>query len=326
MRYWGLIIYSSWLCLKVSAQLLPVYGNSRTATSGAVALKLPLDAYSTSLSGGVVAAIGSPAAAHWNPGALPLIDSSRWSLQTDYLRYAAGIEGGAATVVYSRRHLKYWAFRWASIQTDYLNVTDEFHPHGNGNRFAYTVFIPSISYGMVLSNNFNFGITTRLFHERFYTVRNLAFLVDLGFVYDLRFRYITRIGVAASNFGFILRPVVQSGDSLLRGNRLIPPAVFRLGAVREIWRRQHHQLLASIQLNHPTDNNETVVTALEYGYDHRFFVRIGHEWGTDLRRLPTAGAGFRWPWRWGDIRADYAIRSLGTLGWTHAMSVALYIQ
>ncbi len=320
----GLLV---WRMTEGACQLLPSYGNSRTATSGAAALKLPLDAYSAAMAGSVVAPIHSAGAAYWNPGALPSLDSVRWALQADYLRYAAGVEGAAATVVYSRSYLKYWAFRWASVGTDYMEVTNEFHPLGTGDRFSYQAFMPSISYGMVLTRHFNFGITGRLFHEQFYRVRNLAFLVDLGFTYDLRLRRLTKLGVAASNFGFLMRPQVRlPGDSTARAERLIPPAVFRLGVVREVWRTSLHRVIISAQLNHPTDNNETIAAAVEYAYDGRFFVRTGYEWGTDQRRFPSLGAGFRWPWRWGGLALDYALRSLGTLGWTHTFSIATFIQ
>ncbi len=311
------------------AQLLPAYGDSRTATTGAAALKLPTDAAAMAMEGAVTAMLNSPAAAFWNPGALPLLDSVHWAFQGDYLHYLAGLRAGAATLTYSRRYTKYWAFRWANLSSGYMNVTDELHPTGNGDQFAYLAFIPSLSYAMVLTRHFNFGITARLFHESFYTVSNTAFLVDLGFVYDLRLRRLTRIGVTASNFGFMMQPTVgpvTDDDSLRRGDHIIPPAVFRLSVVRELVYQNAHQLLASVQLNHPTDNNETISIGVEYNYRQRFFLRTGYEVGTDERRLPAFGAGFRWPWRFGSIRADYALRSRGALGWTQALTIAAYLD
>ena len=83
-----------------------------------------------------------------------------------------------------------------------------------------------------------------------------------------------------------------------------PPTMFRVGGAIDPIDKVNHHLTISLQLNHPVDNAEYIVTGLEYSFMKMLFLRTGYKSNKKEENL-TIGAGLVIPIGSIKIRADY---------------------
>jgi hypothetical protein len=96
-----------------------------------------------------------------------------------------------------------------------------------------------------------------------------------------------------------------------------------LGACGTVYKEKNHLLTAAAELNHPTDNNETLAFAAEYLLRNIFSFRAGYEFGFDNSSWPSFGAGVRLQQNFGSLRIDYSWSNFGFAGNTHR--IGLYV-
>ena len=56
-----------------------------------------------------------------------------------------------------------------------------------------------------------------------------------------------------------------------------PPTIFRVGAAVDPIKTDKQHLILSLQLNHPVDNAEYIVTGIEYSFVKTLFFRAGYK-------------------------------------------------
>ena len=71
------------------AQVLPSFGDSRTATTGMQFLKVAVDARAAAMSGAVCATVADPSAMYWNPAGITHVDTGKVVLLAAHTRYFA---------------------------------------------------------------------------------------------------------------------------------------------------------------------------------------------------------------------------------------------
>src|SRR5690606_21408737 len=104
--------------------------------------------------------------------------------------------------------------------------------------------------------------------------------------------------------------------------RVSVPAIFRIGAAFDPISKENHLLTISAQLNHPTDNNETLAFGAEYTLRKVLVVRTGYQFGQDVGGFPPIGAGVKLRRRFGEFRVDYGFTQKNSLGQIHRVSLA----
>lgn len=302
------------------AQLLPSYGDSRTATTGWQFLKINPDAHAAGLSESYLASVKDVGALYWNPAGLTRLDSNKIHFTVSHTDYVAGTNAEFAGFVY---RLGDNTLIGASVQyfdSGVMDVTTEFLPKGTGQTFRATDVGIGLSLARELTEQFSFGVTAKYVRENLASVHNQNMVFDFGFQYNIGMAN-TRFAVGLQSFGFNTTPSGQIETTLLSGDTLLTdfteiavPTVFRLGFAWDAVKNERNVLTAAAQLNHPTDNNESYSLGVEYGWNEIFFARTGYTFATDIASFPSLGFGLQLKKHFGTVKLDYGFNYQNTLG------------
>jgi tetratricopeptide (TPR) repeat protein len=157
-------------------------------------------------------------------------------------------------------------------------------------------WVPNLYVGLALERNSQTGL-----NQTYY-----LFGGDLGLLYRLDNHL--RLGAAFINLG---------GNP---SDALIAPTL-EVGASYRLNLGKSHSFLLSLEGNLETPNNLGFGAGLEYGFQSRYFLRVGLPYSDEnfeIKHLPgiTSGAGVRL----GDIQIDYALLPYGYLGVSNRIS------
>lgn len=312
---------------KLTGQILPSFGNSRTGTAGMQFLKVMPDARGNSLAGSYVAQADDAMAMFWNPAGITQVSTERLHIQADQTRYFAGINISSIAAVYRPGQQTFWGVYSYVLSTPEMNETTEFQPEGTGRTFRSQSSLTGLTYARILTNAFSFGVNAKFAREAYSDVSINNVMFDLGIRYNIGVKN-ARFAVTLSNFGINVQP---SGEvTRLRHNgtesvdnfeRISVPAIFRIGAAFDPISKENHVLTISGQLNHPTDNNETVAFGAEYLLRKVLVLRSGYEFGSDVSGFPPLGMGVILKRKFGSLRIDYGFSHKQRLGQIHRVGI-----
>lgn len=327
------IIFFSAISFCSLSQILPTFGDSRTGTTGLQFLKIYPDARSAALSGSTAASANDVSALYWNPASLTKMDTYRFSFQFGYTGWYAGIKMNYGGFVFSKDKLNFWGLSIIHLNSGEMPVTTEFSPNGNGQTFSSGDLLAGISYGKILSDNFSFGLTGKYVSEYIGNIKVRNGLFDLGLLYSVGVRQTTRFSVGISNFGFNVSPDGKVRISTLKGEktvsdfeRMVVPSIFRLSIITPLYRKGFHQLFISGQLNHPTDNNESVCMGLEYLFRKVLILRTGYEFSGGQNGWPSFGLGLQLRRNFGNVRLDYSFNNKEYLGNVNRLTLGFSLK
>lgn len=306
--------------MQAQTQILPTYGDSRTATTGWQFLKINPDAHAAGMSESYLAQVSDVSALYWNPAGITKLDSNKIHIAVSHTDYVADTHVEFAGLVY---RLGSNTLVGASLQyfdAGEMDVTTEFLPQGTGQTFRATDVAFGISLARELTEQFSFGVTAKYVRENLASVHNQNVVFDFGFQYDIGMAN-TRFAVGLQSFGFNTEPsgeietVLLSGDTLLTEfTEIAVPTVFRLGFAWDAIKNERNILTTSAQLNHPTDNNESYSLGVEYGWKEIFFARTGYTFATDRAFYPSLGFGLQLKKHFGTVKLDYGFQYQNILG------------
>ncbi|HMU69115.1 MAG TPA: PorV/PorQ family protein [Chitinophagales bacterium] len=328
MRKLLLMVSLLWGLQPVGAQILPSYGDSRTATTGWQFLKIAPDGRSAGMSEAFLAVVDDVSSLYWNAAGLTQLDSNRLHFGVQYTDYAAGTSMNFGGVSYRIDDNTLIGVSMQYFDAGEMDVTTEFLPFGNGQTFRATDLGLGISLARELTDMFSLGITAKYVREDLASVHNQNIVFDFGFQYDIGVQN-TRFAVAITNFGFNTQPggeiaVVTLSDSIQATDftEIAVPTVFRLGFAWDAIKNEKHILTTAFQLNHPTDNNETYSLGLEYSWKQLFYARTGYTFATDRSALPAFGFGTYLHRNYGTIKFDYGFNYDAVLGMINKIGIA----
>lgn len=312
----------------LQGQILPSFGNSRTGTAGMQFLKINPDARGNSMAGSYIASADDASSMFWNPAAITRTSEKKLHLQLNNTRYFAGFNIASASSVFRSGKQTFWGVFVYSMNSPEMDETTEYLPQGTGRTFRSNSLLTGFTFAKILTANFSFGLNAKYARESYGPVAVNNLLFDLGLHYNVGVKN-ARFAVTLSNFGANVQP---SGKvQILRYNgvetvedfeRVSVPAIFRIGAAFDPIEKENHRLTLSAQLNHPTDNNETVAIGAEYLLRKTLFIRSGYEFGQDVGGLPPLGMGIRLPRKFGTMSFDYGFQHKNSLGNIHRFGLA----
>ncbi|MFM7587300.1 MAG: PorV/PorQ family protein [Bacteroidota bacterium] len=316
----------------VRAQVLPAFGATRAGTTGMQFLKIGPDARSAGLSGNFVALVNDVSAVYWNPAGLALLDTQRYHFQMGQTQYWADIGISYLSAVRRFSGGSAIGLSVVGLNSGEMPVTTEFQPFGTGETFTANSSLVGLTYAQSLTDMFSFGISAKWARENLAGVVTQNLLTDFGFAYQIGLRNAT-LAVCVSNFGVNVRPDgslqrlrLTGRDTLTEFEEISVPALFRVGLAFDVLNQESHRIRAAVQLNHPTDNRETLGLGGEYAYKKLLFARMGYELGVDEALLPSFGVGFVLPRRFGALRLDYGFNNKTRLGSVHRFTLGIALQ
>lgn len=305
------------------AQLFPVLGGQRVGISTAQFLKIGVGGRASALGDAFVAVANDASALYWNPAGLTQFDQNQ--VFFSHNNWVADIDHDFLGLIYHLDATNAFGVAVTSLRMQDMPVTTEFAPFGTGEYFGFSDIAVAITYSRKMTDQFSFGGTVRYIEETLDKLKMRGVMIDLGTYYWTGLGT-TRFAVVVSNFGNQLAP---DGKVILVGKReksdwqsFSPPTIFRIGFAFEPYQTDDNKITASLQLNHPNDNSENLVTGIEYNWRNIVYLRGGYKFNVDEQDY-SFGAGFNVPISIADFTLDYAFSNFERLGSSHRFSLVL---
>ncbi len=314
-------------------QVLPSFGDSRTGTTGMQFLKIAPDARSMGMAGSYISTVNDLSAMYWNPAALSRIDTAKYHFQAGNTLYFAGINMAWGAFGMRSSQQAFWGVNVMSLNAGEMEETTEFQPTGTGRVFSPSSIVVSASYARILTSNFTFGITGKYAREGMAGIATNNVMFDLGLDYLIKEVRNLRFAVTLTNFGINVEPSGKAtilkttgAEEIENFESVSVPTTFRIGASIDVIQKAKQNLRVSVQLNHPTDNNETLALGAEYFLKKMLYLRTGYKFGQDELGFPPLGLGVVFPRRFGKITIDYSLNNKVRLGNVHRLSLGLQLK
>jgi hypothetical protein len=310
--------------LALAWNILPRLGASRSGTAAMQFLKLGAGARAAAMGNAVACASEDGFGLYWNPATMVwgephmvALSHNMWVVDVsyDYAGYSMKLNDDRAVGV-----------SFLYLGTPDMNVTDEYHPYGTGDKFGFADMAVGLSFCQRLTDYFSFGATAKFAQESLENLRMRGFLLDLGTYYQTNYHN-TRFSVTLSNFGQQVKPggsynyTNPSGEVIPKSYQSFsPPTVFRIGVAADIMSNQNSDWQASVQLDHPTDNAESFSFGTEYGLNKSLFLRGGYKLSNDTQSY-SLGLGLKFDLFSTKSSLDYAFAAVGDLGHSNTFSL-----
>ncbi len=344
------IIRSSLLYCLFIAGLVTGQEPYRVGTTAANFLEIGVGSAGNAMGDAYVSVANDLSSAYWNPAGLAHIrgNEAMFAYQPWVVDINAMFAGAAVAVP----NIGTFAGTMTYYNYGDMKVTTLEAQEGTGEMYSANDMSATLSYARRLVSWFSFGASAKYISSQIWHLKASAFALDLGVIVNTHFFSISgdkadglKIGMSISNYGSRLK---YSGMDILnyidiepdesgnyewvpgqfRLNEWELPLIFRIGvAVKPLVGRFHRLTLAADAL-HPNNNSESINTGAEYELiipgRGSFFLRGGYKalfmekseygitWGGGMK-LTMLGNN--------SISIDYAYRSIGILGNTHAYTI-----
>ncbi len=294
-------------------------GGQRAGTSILNFLKIDPSAASGGLGGAFTTIVQDASVIHWNPAVTVQLEGT--SVALSHLDWFDGI--GYEYFALSRS-MRSWAFgvEIGALHMDAMEITTEYKPYGSGDYFSFADYYVGLNFSRKMSDRFSFGFSARMVREEYLDLATTSFVMDLGTYYRTGFRDLV-LAVAFLNFGTPTGPAgeYENSEGFMREyESFSPPTTFHIGSSMTLYENEFMDLFAAVQLNHPVDNAETYILALQAGFLKTFDVRAAYSIGTEMPF--SLGLGFsaeRWK---SGLKIDYAFRPHRYLGIVNQIQVS----
>ena len=323
------------LISSISAQnLFPILGGQRAGTSVFTFLNIGVSARAVGMGESVVALNQDASSIFYNPAIIAQLENTEISVSQ--IKWPAEINYDYFSITHRLFGRNYIGFNGGILHMEPMRETTEYHPEGTGNYFRFQDRFFGITYGAKMTDRFSFGMTIKHVTEDMAGHHMSAFLLDMGTFYWTGYRSL-RFCASLSNFGQQVSPEGTYEKRILDQNsgsditeitnfeKFSPPTQFRVGAAIDPLDSNGQKLAFSLQLNHPVDNAEYIVTGLEYSYMEILFVRAGHKFNKYEEDL-TFGIGLIVPVGPLLIRADYGYANFNHLTDPQRFSIGLTLK
>lgn len=313
---------------RAEAQLFPSLGKQRAGISALSFLKIDVSPRSSGMGGAQIALEGDGYAAYWNAASIASIAQPTFAAANTF--YVSETNLAFLSVIYPHRKFGNFALSFTNLGSGPMERRTEFQPLGTGEYFYASYQALGLSYAKKLTERFQYGITLKYLQEQLDRMVARTAALDVGFLYKTDFKQL-QFAVVLQHFG---------PNSSLQGKKYaVPlskdvtsyesnpsPTVFSMGISMVPLKKENHQLLACLQLNHPNDNAENVRFGVEYGFKEFLFFRGGYKINVKDQPYPTFGAGIRTRIGKHPLIVDYGLDPTLLMGWVHRAGITLSIN
>ena len=255
----GLLLLLSLSSLFSQAQLLPNFGGQRAGLSALSFLKNDLSPVSFAMASASVANKGNLYSSENNPAALVQIKSSGIAISN--LSVGAGIHQSFLASGFTLDDGSVIGFNVNSLNAGAMEIRTEFEPNGTGQLFYANNTALGMNYARKLSQNFSIGIGLKYIYEGIASYTNHTITADIGFLYTTDYKDLT-FAVVVKNFGgnsqmigSDLETTFNRTDVVL--NKYTTPSIFKMGFSFVPYESKSKKVVASAELNHPSDTNSS---------------------------------------------------------------------
>jgi hypothetical protein len=321
----GLLLLLSLSSLFSQAQLLPNFGGQRAGLSALSFLKNDLSPVSFAMASASVANKGNLYSSENNPAALVQIKSSGISISN--LSVGAGIHQSFLASGFTLDDGSVIGFNVNSLNAGAMEIRTEFEPNGTGQLFYANNTALGMNYARKLSQNFSIGIGLKYIYEGIASYTNHTITADIGFLYTTDYKDLT-FAVVVKNFGgnsqmigSDLEITFNRTDVVL--NKYTTPSIFKMGFSFVPYESKSKKVVASAELNHPSDNAENIRLGGELSFRDLLFTRLGYKLSVQGQNYPTAGIGVKTRLGVHPLYIDYAVNPTNRMGVQHLIGLSI---
>ena len=317
----------------LSQNLFPILGGQRAGTSVFTFLNIGVSARAVGMGESVVALNQDASSVYYNPAIIAQLEDTEVSMSQ--VKWPADINYDYFSVTHRIFNRHYVGINGGILHMNPMAETTEFHPDGTGNYFSFQDRFLGLTYGAKMTDRFSFGLTIKHVSENLAGYKMSAALMDVGTFYWTGYRSL-RFCASLSNFGKQVSPdgsynkrILDQGSGaeiqqITEYEKFSPPTQFRIGAAIDPLNPKGNLLTVSLQLNHPVDNAEYIVTGFEYSYLKTLYIRFGHKFNKYEEDI-TYGMGLNFPVGPIKLRIDYGYANFDHLSDPQRFSIGFTI-
>lgn len=284
---------------------------SRRGTSAGAMLEIGVGARAEALGGSFVAIADDPSALYWNPAGISRIQSI--SIQVSKTDWFVGTKFNTVDLVVPIRLISSsLGFHLALLDYGSNPVRTVFRPEGTGEFYSASDFVAGLYWALSITDRVSVGVGLKYFQETLWHVKGSTIATDLSILFDTPLKGL-RLGGALSNlgpeFGLSGRDLTRVADYDGRKDKYYNndniavnlatetyplPLLFRFGISYTLNFNAQNSLVVASNINHPSNDVETVDLGMETKLMNIFFLRAGyHSLFADYAADGlTLGAGF----------------------------------
>jgi hypothetical protein len=214
-----------------------------------------------------------------------------------------------------------------SLNAGAMEIRTEFEPNGTGQLFYANNTALGMNYARKLSQNFSIGIGLKYIYEGIASYTNHTITADIGFLYTTDYKDLT-FAVVVKNFGgnsqmigSDLEITFNRTDVVL--NKYTTPSIFKMGFSFVPYESKSKKVVASAELNHPSDNAENIRLGGELSFRDLLFTRLGYKLSVQGQNYPTAGIGVKTRLGVHPLYIDYAVNPTNRMGVQHLIGLSI---
>ncbi|MEK9136092.1 MAG: PorV/PorQ family protein [Bacteroidota bacterium] len=342
MKNCTLILALCVLFIEISSGQITGRNVSKTGTTAAAFLEIPVGARAIGMGGAFVATANDVTSLYWNPAGVARLGHSEAIFS--HTNWIADMSFDYAALSIPLESFGTVGLSFTSLTMPEMLVRTVERPEGTGERFTAGSFAVATHYSRNLSDKFSIGFTAKYISEKIWDMQANGFAVDVGTLFTTNFLNGMRIGASISNFGTDMKLAGRDtrtfhpiDPSKLGSNSQIPqnieldawhlPLNFQFGIAVDAIRSDENLLTVAVDALHPTDNYESLNVGAEYGFQNMFFIRGGYQslFLTDSEGGLSLGAGILADLFGGGMkaRADYAYNDFGRLKAVHVFALSV---
>ncbi len=284
---------------------------SRRGTSAGAMLEIGVGARAEALGGAFVAVADDPSALYWNPAGIARIKSI--SLQASQTEWFIDTKLHNVDLVLPLAMLNSsLGFHLAMLDYGSNPVRTVFRPEGTGEYYSASDLVAGLYWALSITDRVSVGLGVKYFQENIWHVKGSAIATDLSILFDTPLKGL-RLGGTISNlgpeFGLSGRDLTRVSDidgrkdkyynndnvAIQLATETYPlPLLFRFGLAYTLDFNSYNSLLLATNVNHPSNDVETLDVGMEAKLLKLFYLRAGyHSLFADYAADGlTLGAGF----------------------------------
>ncbi len=327
----------------LSGQLDNTQINTKSGTTAAQFLKIPLDARGSSMGGAFAGMAGDLGSVFWNPAGLTNLDRLEFVfINTDWLAETKLQHIGIGIPVQNYGIL--------GVSVTQLTMPEErvrtvSNPEGTGEFWEASDLSAQLSYAKKLTNRFSIGGNLKFIQQKIWHASASTIATDLGVLFVTPFSGI-RIGASLSNYGNDMKITgrdqklsvdpdpgnqgnVEFVNALYETDSFPLPLIFRVGISGELVNSKIIRISYGIDALHPNDNIEGINSGIEIALGEMIYFRGGMT--SLLRENSEEGLSFggglqtriwRSPTR---LKVDYCYQGFGRLDFVQRLSFGVVL-
>lgn len=316
---------------------------NKRGSAAATMLGIGVGARAEALGGAFVAIANDPSALYWNPAGIVQLNSlsiqvtkTNWLVDTDF--------NSLDLVIPLRSMSSAIGFHLAMLDYGDNPVRTVFRPEGTGETYSAFDFVVGLYWAMGITDRVNVGLGLKYFQQSIWHVSGTAIAVDLSILFQTPWKGLKLGGVISNlgpEFGLSGRDLTNVADvdgrrPIYFNNDNVPiniatedyplPLFFRFGVAYKLDLNESNSVTIASNLNHPSNNVETVDVGLEAQIFKSFYLRGGYQslFADFAANGLTLGGGINYKVL--DVMSiivDYSWSDWGMLNSVHRFSIGL---